>query len=295
MTHTGLTARDLRWIADAYDQAQRVRLQAGERIRAIVQGRDPRLGGEISGDSDELLRAIRNNHDDGPVPLLARTYRRHWEEEQELRIAMEVALQTHPVWPWLSEVRGIGPTLSARLLARLDIRRAPTPSSFWAYCGLATVPAQLFGCADCGMTASAARGRRVPNSHKNAAGNSCPGPLHIIAAPEGLRVAQPMPARGESASYDRHAKKICYLIGVSFLRSRSSYREHYDRERERLVSERPDWSKARQHLASLRKMEKLFLSHLWAVWAEAEGIPIVRPYAHERMRNAVVPQAVIAK
>jgi hypothetical protein len=293
--HTGLTARDLRWIADAYDQAQRVRLQAGERIRAIAQGRDPRMGGEIAADSDELLRAIRNNWEDGPVPLLARTYRRHWEEEQELRVAMEVALQTHPVWPWLSEVRGIGATLSARLLARLDIRRAPTPSSFWAYCGLATVPAQLFGCGECGATTSAARGRRVPASHKNSAGQSCPSPMQSIAAPEGLRVAQPMPARGESASYDRHAKKICYLIGVSFLRSRSSYREHYDRERERLVRERSDWTKARQHLASLRKMEKLFLSHLWAVWAEAEGIPIVRPYAHERMRNAVVPQAVIAK
>ena len=125
MSHTGLTARDLRWIADAYDQAQRVRLQAGERIRAIVQGRDPRLGGEISADSDELLRAIRNNNEDGPVPLLARTYRRHWEEEQELKTAMEVALETHPVWPWLSEIRGIGATLSARLLSRpgLGLRR----------------------------------------------------------------------------------------------------------------------------------------------------------------------------
>jgi hypothetical protein len=97
-----------------------------------------------------------------------------------------------------------------------------------------------------------------------------------------MRVAQPMPARGESSVYDRQAKKICYLIGVSFLRSRSEYREYYDRERERLVNERPEWNKARQHLASLRKMEKLFLSHLWAEWAKAEGIPLVRPYAYER-------------
>lgn len=295
MSQAGLTARDLRWIADAYDQAQRVRLQAGERIRAIAQGRDPRLGSEVSEDSDELLRAIRTRQQDGPVPLLARTYRRHWEEEHELRAAMEIALETHPAWPWLSGIRGMGATLSARLLARLDIRRAPTPSSFWAYCGLATVPAQLYGCVDCGSTASAPRNRKGPAAHKDPRGKGCSGQLQVIAATDGLRVAQPLPARGESAAYDRHAKKICYLIGVSFLRSRSSYREHYDRERERLARERGDWNKARQHLASLRKMEKLFLSHLWAVWAEAEGIPIVRPYAHERARNAVVPQAVIAE
>jgi hypothetical protein len=95
VSQTGLTARDLRWIADAYDQAQRVRLQAGERIRAIAQGRDPRLGGEVAQDGDELLRAIRTGDSDGPVPLLARTYRRHWEEEQELRVAMEQALGSH--------------------------------------------------------------------------------------------------------------------------------------------------------------------------------------------------------
>ena len=31
----GLTVRDLRWIADAYEQAQRVRLDTGERMRAL--------------------------------------------------------------------------------------------------------------------------------------------------------------------------------------------------------------------------------------------------------------------
>ena len=83
--------------------------------------------------------------------------------------------------------------------------------------------------------------------------------------------------------YDRQAKKLCYLIGVSFLRARSTYRAIYDEERTRLERERPNWSKGRQHLAALRKMEKLFLSHLWLRWAEATGVPLVRPYAYERL------------
>ena len=100
----GLTPRDLRWIADAYDQAQRVRVQAGERIRAILQGRDGRLT-ETSADPNAELRDIRLGKSEGPVPLLSRTYRRHWEEEQDLRSAMEVALLAHPVWPWLRTMR----------------------------------------------------------------------------------------------------------------------------------------------------------------------------------------------
>jgi hypothetical protein len=33
-----LAGSELRWIADAYEQTQRVRIQTGERIRAVVQG-----------------------------------------------------------------------------------------------------------------------------------------------------------------------------------------------------------------------------------------------------------------
>jgi hypothetical protein len=276
----GLTPRDLRWIADAYDQAQRVRVQAGERIRAILQGRDGRLI-EPSADANAELRDIRLGKSDGPVPLLGRTYRRHWEEEQDLRAAMEIALLAHPVWPWLSQVRGIGATLAARLLARLDIERAPTPSSFWSYCGLATVPAEQYHCAVCDRKVLSAD-RTVRAQHRNASGATCSGELVRVETAEVARMAQPVPRRGEPAVYDRQAKKLCYLIGVSFLRARSSYRAIYDEERARLERERPGWSKGRQHLAALRKMEKLFLSHLWSRWAEATGMPRVRPYAYER-------------
>ena len=277
----GLTPRDLRWIADAYDQAQRVRVQAGERIRAILQGRDGRLT-ETSADANAELRDIRMGKSEGPVPLLSRTYRRHWEEEQDLRSAMEVALLAHPVWPWLSQVRGVGATLAARLLARLDIERAPTPSSFWSYCGLATVPAEQYHCAVCERTVMSAD-RAVRAQHRNASGTTCEGQLVRVESAEGARMAQPVPRRGEPAVYDRQAKKLCYLIGVSFLRARSTYRVIYDEERSRLERERPGWSKGRQHLAALRKMEKLFLSHLWSRWAEATGVPLVRPYAYERL------------
>src|SRR5690606_24495558 len=143
-------------------------------------------------------REIRAGAADGPVALLGRTYRVHWDEERALRAGMMAALASHPAWPWLERLRGVGPTLACKPLARLDIARAPTPSSFWAYCGLATVP-----------------------------------------APDGSgRVAQRF-ARGQRAPYDRYAKKVCYQIATSFLRTGGSYADYYRNEQARLKRERP--------------------------------------------------------
>ena len=284
---SGLTMRDLRWIADAYEQAQRVRLETGERLRAILQGRDHREGAPATADAAATLDAIRTGDTDGPVPILGRTYRRHAEAERDLRRAMLTALADHPAWPWMSRVKGIGPTLAARLLARLDVAKAPSPSSFWSYCGLATVPGIEYRCDACGLSSSFPTRYRVRGPHNDPrSGQRCPGQLVAIRGPEeGVRVAQPKPAAGERASYDQLAKKICYLIGVSFLRSGSAYERFYRRERAKLARERPGWSDGRVHFASLRKMEKLFLAHLWAVWREGVGLPATTPYAHAVLRH----------
>jgi hypothetical protein len=292
----GLTVRDLRWIADAYEQAQRVRIEAGERIRAIVQGRDERTGTERA-DAAKLLVAIRRGETDGPVVLLGRTYRRHWEAEQELRRAMNTALAEHPAWEWLARVKGIGATLAAKLLARLDVYRAPHPSSFWSYCGLATVPGIEYRCTTCGLrTSYPVRYRVKPSHNRPDAGTTCAGELKPARGPEhNIRVAQPRPASGEKASYDQYAKKVCYLIGVSFVRSRSAYGQFYRRERARLVEERPGWTAGRVHYAALRKTEKLFLAHLWLVWRRAVSLPIETPYAQAVLgrEDYIPPEAMI--
>jgi hypothetical protein len=281
-TAQGLTVRDLRWIADAYEQAQRVRLETGERIRAILQGRDERVrDGDALVDAGKVLLAIRRGEADGPVVLLGRTYRRHWEAEGELRRAMNSALTAHPAWEWLSQVKGIGATLAAKLLARLDVQRAPHPSSFWSYCGLATVPGIEYRCTMCGLRASYPVRYRVKAAHTSAGGRvACAGQLEAARGPEhNIRVAQPRPASGEKATYDQYAKKVCYLIGVSFIRSNSAYGRFYRRERARLEGERSGWTAGRVHYAALRKTEKLFLAHLWVVWRRALDLPIESPYA----------------
>jgi hypothetical protein len=296
-------SQDLRWIATAFELAQAQRLRTGDQIRALVQGRGNRESGDPSLRSGQvgnwkaeaahieaLLARIRAGSSFGLVPALEEAYRREWNEERDLLRLLSERIARHPAWPWLERVRGIGPSLSARLLARLDIERAPTPSSFWSYCGLATVAAQLYRCPQCGYELSLAVGRHLRSGHRvPGSGQPCGGTL--LANGEGARrVAQPRPSRGENAPYDREAKKLCYLIGISFVRQGDSYKRYYDEQRARLDVAKPDWIPRRRHLTALRMTEKLFLAHLWLVWREQLGLPITAPYADSRDDAAPAPR-----
>jgi len=295
-------SQDLRWIAAAFESAQAQRLRTGDQIRAQSrvgnrESGDPSLrSGQVGNrqrsgaDVEALLARIRAGSASGPVPALADSYRREWNEERDLLRLLTERIARHPAWPWLERVRGIGPSLSARLLARLEIERAPTPSSFWSYCGLATVAAQLYRCPQCGYELSLAVGRHLRSGHRvPGSGQPCAGTL--LANGEGARrVAQPRPSRGENAPYDREAKKLCYLIGMSFIRQGDSYKRYYDEQRGRLELAKPDWIPRRRHLTALRMTEKLFLAHLWLVWREQLGLPITAPYADSRDDAAPAPR-----
>ena len=229
--------------AAQYVVAQRERLRAGEQLRAALQGRDASWG-SLHCDPAEVnlvLRAIAS----GTVPpclrLLGRWYAQWSAEERRLRAEMAEAMRAHVVWPWLRHVRGIGPSLGAQLLARLDVRRAPHPASFWAYCGLGTV----------------------------AVGDN--GRLR--------RVAEPRTPRGHSSRYDHAAKRLCYLAGVSFVRKGAWYRLMYDLERARLERTHGDWTPSHRHRAAARSATKIFLRDLWCVWSDlaaGSGTPHAR-------------------
>ncbi len=84
--------------------------------------------------------------------------------------------------------------------------------------------------------------------------------------------------KGEKLHYNKHVKPVCYLIGMSFLKSRSPYSSIYYEAKEYYQGNRPEWTKLHIHFAAMRKMIKIFLSHLWQVWREMEGLPTSMPY-----------------
>jgi hypothetical protein len=246
------------WLYETY-QAERVRI--GEQLRAMLQGRDPRWAAtRASGpratstpDAAATLRAILRGAVAGPAPALAEAYRRYGERERESLAVVRTLVARHPAWPWIAEVRGVGATLAAELLARLDVRRAPTASSFWAYCGLGT---------DAGPAGAARTAQRRAPVHGH-------------------------------APFDRRARAVCHLLGVSVMRRGGAYKAYYREQRALLAAERAGWSRQRQHLTALRKVEKRFLAHLWVVWRRAAGLPADAAGAEARAIAPVDPWAMV--
>jgi hypothetical protein len=267
------TPHTLTWLARTFELAQRERIRRGERIRAIAQARDLSWDAPVAGmDAEELLARIERGETLGPVPFLGMLYQHAWAEERELSRLLEDAVTQHPAWPWLMQIRGVGPRLAARLLSRLRIELARSPASFWAYCGLATVQATEYRCATCGARTLAPSRGAVPSRHLGADRRACDGRFARVATPECQRVAQPKPRRLEARSYDASAKTICFLIGTSFSRQGGPYKLFYREAFERYTCRHPEWPAKRRVLAAMRLTVKLFLKHLWMVWREAEGL-----------------------
>ena len=86
------------------------------------------------------------------------------------------------------------------------------------------------------------------------------------------------PTKGAKLHYNWRLKSTCYLIGSSFLKCNSPYRDIYDEAKTFYESNRPDWTKLHRHNAAMRKMIKIFLSHTWLQWRELEKLPVASPY-----------------
>jgi hypothetical protein len=272
-------ASELRLLYQLYEEAQRSRIAHGERLRAILQGRSPsHLVGSIE-DADPIIKAIGEGQTAGAPRILERAYSRAVDDEAAAADALGETIEQHPAWPWLSSIRGIGHLLAARLLSRLDVTRAETPSAFWAYCGLGTIPGASYRCSRCRLEVAYPLGYQVPSTHRTLDGRKeCPGELEKVSDERPTRVAPRRSALGGRASYDAQARISCYLIGLSMLRCRSEYRSHYDAARATLAVSRPGWTPKRRHLSALRKMEKTFLRDLWVGWRTAVNLTVVPPY-----------------
>jgi len=94
--------------------------------------------------------------------------------------------------------------------------------------------------------------------------------------------------KGEVLHYNKRLKTTCYLIAESFLRCNSPYRAIYDEAKAYYQAERSDWTLGHCHNAAMRKMVKIFLSHLWLRWRELEGLPTSRPYVHAHLEHTHV-------
>lgn len=105
-----MSVQQARYTVDMYYQIQRYRIQAdAQRTAALKQ--------------------------DEPHEVLAFTALEMRKLEDDLRIALGAYADSQILGLWARSICGIGPVISAGLLAHIDIERAPTVGHIWAFAG----------------------------------------------------------------------------------------------------------------------------------------------------------------
>lgn len=96
-----------------------------------------------------------------------------------------------------------------------------------------------------------------------------------------MRLPRPR-AGGGKITYHPGLRRALFLLATSFVRVGGFYRGHYDSYKERLRAQHmnsEEWPAHRLDASARWHTIKLFLSHLWEKWLEAEGKPMYkRPY-----------------
>ena len=110
----------IRFLVDSYYQFQGHRIANDNRLRAIKQGFD-----------------TQDPNNKRPSYALSWLAEENRNVEKQLKIMLSHYTQTSKVGMWLNDIVGVGPCLSAGLLAYLDVNEnMKTCAGFWSYCGL---------------------------------------------------------------------------------------------------------------------------------------------------------------
>ena len=111
---TTLTDTEARYLVDQYYVMQEDRKRAHNQVRAMRD--DP---------------TVPEPHD--IIIWLAENSQRM---ENNIKAALDVYSASKPLGQWARSIVGIGPVISAGLLAHIDIKKAPTAGHIWRFAGL---------------------------------------------------------------------------------------------------------------------------------------------------------------
>lgn len=106
-----LTAIEARYLVDSYYAMQGGRIRANNQIRALTTSGEPHESIAWLSTESRVL-------------------------EESVKRALDAYSAGHPVGKRMRTVVGVGPVISAGLLAHIDITRAPTAGAIWRYAGL---------------------------------------------------------------------------------------------------------------------------------------------------------------
>ena len=198
--------------------------------------------------------------------------------------------ESHPAYHWFSQVKGVGGENIGKVLAPIDIHKAPTISSLWMFAGLAPD-------AD-GRSMRRVKGEKV--RYNSQLRSMCwrlavclkraRGKFYHYYMDEKEKYTERFLSRGYQILPTPKGKWVCLNCGQSWGRKRDITPCCGNPSIEKRAKKEPPGVIWRGHLdmMALRKMIKLFLACLWLVWREAEGLPVRSPYPAEKQGHTKV-------
>jgi hypothetical protein len=106
-----MTVQEVRYLVDSYYQIQRHRIAFGAQARTNQEG-------------------------DEPHQLIAWLASEETIRESDIKLALYRYARTRPHGRWAMSITGIGPVITAGLLAHIDIAQCPTVGHIWRFAGL---------------------------------------------------------------------------------------------------------------------------------------------------------------
>lgn len=194
-----------------------------------------------------MFAQARELEEAGNSPDLVKGYAERFEELEKM-IAKDIknSVKDHPMFAWFKTVKGIGPILSASLIANIDITKADHTSSVWKYCGLSIDP----------ETMKAERRKKGTKISWNPFLKTTCWKI------------------GESFVKTKGKYRMIY----------DTSREFYDRKFPTEVKDgnKTLYTKGHKFAMAKRRTVKLFLSDMWVEWRKIEGLPVSEPFMHRK-------------
>ncbi len=289
-----LTATEIRYLVDLYYMTQEDRKRAGNQ----------RLALEKSGE---------------PHALIAYFHEQQAELEKQIKGVLDAYTNGHVMGSWMRGIHGIGPVLSAGILAHIDIHKAPTVGHIWRYAGLD--PTQKWigrEGANERIKELAAAGLQLPEMVQHLADTigTRAELIRTRATNDNGKITKESLAKAAAIRpWNEQLKVLCWKIGQSFMKfaaAEACTYGHWYKQRKQIELERDASGKFREYAIAnasrygkstdafkhmteghlppaqidaraRRWAVKLFLSHLHGEWYRREfgkEPPLPYPIAH---------------
>lgn len=273
-----MSEMSLRTLADQYDQIQRTRIAAENRVRAHYQGRDKTETAKLVA-SDEVVLLLQ-------------------DAEHAAQKRMERELPKHPLYEWLMGIPGVNRTVACLLLGQIDIRRYTTGVMKRTKDDNGVVHEEPLLNADgspvvenfsnlrtfCGLT---------PGKNKLVKGQKACFSMRLKkdtynAFSSMLRIAGTIseknrPQEMYSEIYERWRATYAHRYGSGDVKKKKDGKDADGNKYTASDKDAQAWNDKRQHLASKNKLLDVFLFHIWSEWIRALDFEPRDTYAREKL------------